>query len=254
MTAIDDTFHRQRAQLREGTVAQATAIWQTDRDDRNRYLGKVLTLVEAGQKAIVLMTSGYMTAKTREQLGEARAKSLDPADYTVSKLRGEPAVSVYARPFGALYGQLNEGVPKDQAEAGALDALSTLVATDLQMAYTASARDWMAGDSRIGGFRRILSGTCDYCEAAADGLYAGHEQMPIHENCECGVEPQFGSRAAVAAATGMAFHATTKAGTTTAAEAGDLETRLDTTGEVPPAPKPRSATTSGQSSDNSHRR
>jgi hypothetical protein len=94
----------------------------------------------------------------------------------------------------------------------------------------------MAGDKSIGAFKRVPSGTCDYCEAAAEGLYHPTVQMPIHENCECDLEPVFG--AAAVAATGLAFH-TGDAGAVAPSDSGDLGSRLDTTGDVPAPPKKR---------------
>ena len=235
MTALDETFRAQRAQLRDSVVAQATAIWQTQHEDRNRYLAQVLTAVEGGQRAMATLTSAYLTAKARE-VGHARFKALALDDYTVAKLRDTKAVEVYARPYGAFYGQLKEGADEAAAHASALDAVSKLAATDVHMAYTKSAADWMDGDASIGAYKRVPSGTCDYCEAAAEGLYHPTVQMPIHENCECDLEPVFG--AAAIAATGLAFHAG-DSGAVPSHEAGDLEARLDTTGTVPAPPKKR---------------
>lgn len=235
MTALDETFRAQRAQLRDSVVTQAKQVWQAQHGNRNRYLAQVLTAVEGGQRAMVTLTSAYLTAKARE-VGHARFKALPLNEYTVAKLRGTKAVEVYARPYGAFYGQLNEGADEASAHASALDAVGKLAATDVHMAYTKSAADWMDGDASIGGYMRVPSGTCDYCEAAAQGLYHADVQMPIHENCECDLEPVFGATAV--AATGLAFHSG-DSGAVPAHEAGDLEARLDTTGAVPAPPQKR---------------
>lgn len=235
MSALDETFRAQRADLRDAVVSQATQIWQTQHENRNRYLAKVLTAVEGGQRAMATLTSAYLTAKARET-GHARFKALPLNDYTVEKLRGTKAVEVYARPYGALYGQLADGADEATAHASAVDAVSKLAATDIHMAYTKSASDWMDGDASVGAYMRVPSGTCDYCEAAAGGLYHPTVQMPIHENCECDLEPVFG--AAAVAATGLGFHAG-DAGAVAPSDAGDLESRLDTTGAVPAPPKKR---------------
>lgn len=235
MTALDETFRAQRAALRDQTVSAAAQIWQAQHENRDRYLAQVLTTVEGAQRAMVTLTSGYLTAKARET-GHARFKALKLGDYTVAKLRGTSGPDVYGRVYGALYGQLNAGASEEQAHRSALDALSKLAATDLQMALTAAARDWMAGDKQISGYKRVVSGTCDYCEAAAEGLYHSTVQLPLHENCDCTLEPLFG--AAAVAATGLAFHAI-GAGQVAPHEAGDLEARLDTTGDVPAPPKKR---------------
>lgn len=235
MTQIDAAFREQRRQMTAQVVAQAQAIWRTSSSDRNKYLAQVLTLMDGANRAMVQMTSGYLTAKARET-GHARHQALKADDYTVEKLRGTPAVAVYARPYGALYGQLAAGASEEQAHASAVDAVGKLAATDTHMAYTASAKDWMAGDGSVSAFKRVPSGTCDYCEAAAEGLYSPHVQMPIHENCQCDLEPVFG--VAAVAATGLAFHSG-DSGAVAPRDAGDLGSRLDTTGDVPAPPKKR---------------
>jgi hypothetical protein len=235
VTQLDENFRATRAQLTAHSQAQATTIWQASSGNRNRYLGQVLTLMDGATRAMVQLTSGYLTAKARET-GHARHQALNLDDYTVEKLRGTKAVEVYARPYGALYGQLANGASEEEARASAVDALTKLAATDVHAAYTASARDWMAGDPSISAFKRVPSGTCDYCEAAAQGLYHPAIQMPIHENCECDLEPVFG--AAAVAATGLGFHSGAS-GAVAPGDAGDLGSRLDTTGDVPAPPKKR---------------
>lgn len=235
MTQLDETFRSERAALRDRTVAQAVTIWQHSFEDRNRFLGQVLTLVDGADRAMATLTSGYLTAKARE-VGHARFKALKLDDYTVAELRGRTGPDVYGSVYAALYGQMLDGASDEEAHAAAVDALSKLAATDVHMAYTKSAHDWMSGDGQIGAFMRVPSGTCDYCEAAAEGLYHPSVQMPIHENCECDLQPVFG--AAAVAATGLAFHSG-DAGAVAPSDSGDLESRLDTTGAVPPPPKRR---------------
>lgn len=236
MSQIDETFRAQRAQLRDSTVAQAIAIWHASYEERNTYLGRVLTLMDGADRAMVTLVSAYLTAKARE-VGHARFKALKLNDYTVAKLRGSSGPDVYGKVYGALYGQLLAGATDEEAHAAAVDALSKLAATDVHLAYTTAARDWMAGDESVGGFMRVPSGTCDYCEAAAGGLYHSSVQMPIHENCECDLEPVFG--AAAVAATGLAFHTGNAGAVSEDTGAGDIDSRLDTTGDVPAPPKKR---------------
>jgi len=44
----------------------------------------------------------------------------------------------------------------------------------------------------IVGYRRVLSGDdCDACTEAAGYLYSSEDLLPIHEHCQCGIEPVF---------------------------------------------------------------
>lgn len=192
MTYLDDTFRAQKAAFRDRTVGQAIAIWHAQYEDRNRFLAQVLTLMDGAVRATATMTSGYLTTAARQQAalgGSYKGLKLD--DFTVAKLRGTTGPNVYGSVYGALYGKMVAGATDEEAHAAAVAALSKLAATDVQLAYTAAAAAWLKGHEGLIGYRRILSGTCDYCESAAAGMYHGEVQMPIHENCECDVQPDF---------------------------------------------------------------
>jgi len=71
--------------------------------------------------------------------------------------------------------------------------VTKLAATDLQLAQTHSARDWMADDENVYGWRRVTDGDpCPLCALAATRIYYRADLMPIHEHCGCGVEPLYG--------------------------------------------------------------
>jgi hypothetical protein len=44
-------------------------------------------------------------------------------------------------------------------------------------------------DERIVGWRRVTSGGCGACLAAATRTYADHEPLRVHDDCRCGAEP-----------------------------------------------------------------
>jgi hypothetical protein len=178
MTTIDGVYRSQRLRLMN-TVAAATAqAWAQGYRDREAVIGQVLAVVHAGQAQTVALVDAYMAVKA-----QASPKGLDPTSYTVALLRGVPAERVYDRPFGA------------PSRESSLAALARLVRTDMQLAQTHSARDWMTGDERIVGYRRVLGGgkNCSLCVAAADRTYRTEDLMPIHERCSCTVEPVFGT-------------------------------------------------------------
>jgi hypothetical protein len=114
----------------------------------------------------------------------------------VDHLRGTPAQEVYERPFGALgaalarQGQDGWGAGMESATA----SLVRLAQTDLQLAQTHSARDWMAEDQYVKGYERILGGgdNCPLCEVAATNLYYREDLAPIHDRCGCSVAPVYG--------------------------------------------------------------
>jgi hypothetical protein len=200
MATIDGVYRSQRLRLMS-TVAAATAqAWAQGYRDREQVIQQVLTIVHAGQGQTVALVDAYMAAKA-----QSPAKGLDPTSYTVALLRGVPGEEVYGRPFGALGGQLAQGAERAVALRSGVDALARLVRTDMQLAQTHSARDWMTGEDRIVGYRRVLGGgkNCDLCVAAADRTYRTEDLMPIHERCSCTVEPVFGTEPVASAGTSV---------------------------------------------------
>lgn len=119
---------------------------------------------------------------------------LELAAYTTEKMRGLPAAEVYARPFGAYAKFLSDGADEADAVRAAQASVSKLAATDLQLAQTHSARDWMSESEWVVGYRRVLTGahSCDLCTLASQRTYRTSELMPIHEHCDCGIEPLWG--------------------------------------------------------------
>jgi hypothetical protein len=192
MTQLEGVYRAQRTRLRSIATAATNRAFATYYHDRALALARIIPVVLAAQRQQVALVDAYMTAKTRAAFGVATVKGLDPAAYTIDKLRGVSAAAVYERPWGALGGQLDSGADFASALGSAHAYLSSNVATDLQMAQTYSARDWMSGDERIVGYARVTAGGCDLCEAASDRTYYSEDLMSLHENCNCTVEPVFG--------------------------------------------------------------
>lgn len=190
MSELDNAYRSQRLRLVSAVEAGAAATWgNLYREPERRATAAVLPLVIAGQAATVTLLDAYMAAKVG-----AQPKALDRARYTTEALRGLPAEEVYERPFRALGAQLGAGEELPVAVASARAAVSRLVHTDLQLAQTHAARDWMEADERVYGYRRVLGGgkSCALCRAASTRIYYRESLMPIHERCHCTVEPLIG--------------------------------------------------------------
>lgn len=188
--ALDVAYHSRRVRLARLVGAATAAAWAELHNDRTATLDRVVPLVENGQAAAAALVDAYMAAKT-----ETTVKGLDATRYTIEALRRVPAREVYDRPFGALGGQLAAGAEFATALASAQGALDRLVRTDLQLAQTHAARDWMADDDRIVGYRRVLGPghNCSLCVSASQRTYSRGDLMPIHERCHCTVAPILGT-------------------------------------------------------------
>lgn len=202
MTAqLDQVYAAQRLRLNATVAAGAAATWAQMHADRQRAIDQIIHLVTVGQAHTVRLVDAYMAAKTLQATGRRVPITLDTSLYTIEALRGIAADKVYSRPFGAYGAFVNDGSQPADAIIAARASVSKLAATDLQLAHTHSARDWMQADSqqegiRIVGYRRVLAGPgphCALCQAAATRTYRIADLLPIHEHCTCGVEPLYGT-------------------------------------------------------------
>lgn len=190
MASVDGVYRSQRLRLISAVNAATASAWAAGFRDRERVIQEVLRVVYAGQAQTVALVDAYMAAKAQTSV-----QGLNPDRYTVPVLRGLPGEEVYDRPFGALGGQLAAGAEFAAALTSSREALGRLVRTDMQLAQTHSARDWMSREDRVVGYRRVLGGgkNCSLCVSAATRTYRKEDLMPIHERCTCSVEPLFGS-------------------------------------------------------------
>lgn len=187
--ALDNAFQTQRIRLTDEVSRRAAILWQARHNDRELTLAELVPLVEAGQRHTVALVDAYLTAAAREAGLSVRALGLDPSLFVTSVLRGVPADEVYGRTFGALAGQLEQGAEYDAARLSALGSLDRLVRTDMQMAHTASAHEWMQRSEFVVGYRRVLGPgkNCSLCRSASTRTYRKSDLMPIHERCHCSV-------------------------------------------------------------------
>lgn len=224
---LDVAYRTQRDRLAATVTAAAAHVFaRLAPVNQTSAIQTVVPLVEHGQQITVSLVDAYMAAKALAATKQGTVLGLDPARYTISALRnGADAIDVYRRAFNG---------PADQQPA----ALDKLVRTDLQLAQTHSARDWMTeqaktatDETRIVGWRRVTDGDpCALCAQAATRTYYTGDLMPIHEHCSCTVEPLWGQ------------HDVASVGTTVRVELDpELGPRLmaDTWSSVGPRIKPR---------------
>jgi hypothetical protein len=185
-----------RARLLQSQAVQraVAATWASRYADRTAAIDQTVQIVTAGQRNVVSLVGAYLTAETLLATGEQVKHTLDPAGYTIDALRGVAAAEIYSRPFGAYGAFRNAGADATQAVDAARASVGKLAATDLQLAQTHAARDWMKAEPRIVGYRRVLNPpSCKLCTLAATRTYSKADLLPIHEHCDCGVLPLYGT-------------------------------------------------------------
>lgn len=179
---LDAAYGAQRRRLRSVAGTAALRSWDQNFRNREQAISGLAALVTAGQVQMTSLVDAYMAAK-----GGGRPKGL--AAPTPRDLQ-----AVYERPYGALGGQLENGAEFGAAMASARASVGKLVATDLQLAQTYAARDWMSDEESILGYERVInSGSpCGLCMAASTQRYHREDLMSIHEACFCTIAPIYG--------------------------------------------------------------
>lgn len=171
--------------VRRRLLELATSAWDSLGGYRDRDIDRLVALlvprVQAGQLRIANLTAAYIAATTGTSAALVDAEAMLSA-------RGVPAEEVYRRPAHEVYTALGEGKPFEAALALGRNRLTSLVATDMQMAKVRQAD---AGLRRSGAtfYRRVLNGpdNCAKCIIASTRRYRVGTLLPIHPGCDCGV-------------------------------------------------------------------
>jgi hypothetical protein len=155
--------------------------------DIDRFVQLMVPRVLAGQRQVAGLTDAYVAALAgRPSLG------VDPALVTGSAVRaGAEPEAVYRRPAIALYTALSKAVPFEQAVARGAVRLQSVLLTDIQLAK----RQQLQLSMKSSGFQRynrVLTGAenCELCVIASTNSYSTEDLLPIHNRCDCDVEPE----------------------------------------------------------------
>lgn len=106
-------------------------------------------------------------------------------------IRADGIEARMARPIVEARSRLADGFGYSEAMRRGSERLSSVVKTDMQLAFTKSAHSKMAGtDGRV-YYERVPEGaqTCGLCLIAATRRYNRGDLMPIHAGCDCSVRP-----------------------------------------------------------------
>lgn len=174
-----------RLRIRSATSRYATSLWLglgswRDRDIE-RFLSRVVPTIIGARSQVAKLTSAYVA-----EVSEApRVPVVDVTD-----IRGVPDIEVYRRPAVQMRVQLSKGAAFQVAQAVAVQRLTSLVLTDLQLAMTSQARSSMR-NTRYKQYVRTLTGAenCALCVVASTRSYYKGDLLPIHPGCDCGVAP-----------------------------------------------------------------
>lgn len=160
------------------------------------YAEAMAPVADAAQQTMASLTAGYL-AQQVALLGGGPSVPVfvAPASMTGGALRGVDPAALLRRPYEQVWSALAQDKPLDQAVEIGHRRAQSIAMTDLQLAKTAAARQQLAGDHRVVGYRRVLTNAraCGMCVVASTVRYRKQDLMPIHPGCDCAVAPIVGA-------------------------------------------------------------
>lgn len=175
---------RTQVQTRVDSEWRGLGSWRDA--DVDRFLKRVVPVVETGQRQVSQLTNAHMDALAR--LAGMPAAPRVPAQFDVRN--GVTTRDVYTRPFQHVWWRLSEGDDIERAVDVAATRLSSMTATDMQLAQSVTANLKIRDDKRVVGWQRVLGGgeSCALCAIASTQRYSREDLQEIHDNCSCSVE------------------------------------------------------------------
>lgn len=197
-------FEAQQTQLRAQMIAALVALYAGsvasgafDPVAAAKFVASMLPITLAGQRLVSQLT----IVQLQSMIQPIRPIRIAPTSVTGPALRGIDPAIYYQRPFKTIKYELSRGKTLGEALDAGSRRLQTMALTDLQLAHTHTAREFIEKaaeqqpDLKITGYRRVLSSLpnhCALCIIASTQRYHREELMPIHPNCHCTVAPIYG--------------------------------------------------------------
>lgn len=200
--ALVAQYNAQARQVRATLAALLGRLWGSLRGDYRavneaRFVAQAVPASQGAQRAMSALTAAYLARMVAAGTGTAPRPPVVPQRaVTGEALRGVDPAVVYRRPLEQARYALSRGKSPAQAGQVGLRRAQSLAATDTQLAKTHTARQVMAADGRVVGYRRVLTGAenCGLCVVASTLRYHVKDLMPIHPGCDCACSPVIGHR------------------------------------------------------------
>lgn len=227
--AQQTAFAQQQQQLRNQLVAVLLQLWAGvaasnvfSPQAAGKFIANLLPVSIGAQRAMSAIT----VAQLNQMVAPPTPIYIAPEGVTGEALRGKDPAQVYERPFATVRYQLSRGKTIGQAIDAGRRRAQDIVASDLQLAHTHTARDYLVEAqqrqqearrtlreryprNRLGGpvtepaprrnrtligYRRQLGTNpnhCALCVLASTQRYRIGTLQPMHPNCSCTVVPLF---------------------------------------------------------------
>lgn len=199
LVAIINGYDSQIKRNMDAVVGRIESMWDGlpnyNKASIESFAKKAIQLMNAANLNTLSQTSAYLAALQAAATGQPfQPPGLSRSVVALEALRGTDPIDTYRRPGVVVWTALRDGKELSQAtHLGKLRAVA-IAATDMQLAKTHTAKEFMARDSRVTKYKRVLNGDdCALCVTAADNIYSKSDLLPIHPGCNCSVSPVYGS-------------------------------------------------------------
>jgi hypothetical protein len=180
---------RIKERVERAALAEYDALGSWDDEAMERFIQRVIPILENGQRQTGMATNAYLKAMARLSSQQVP----EDAEPAIWARKTEPE-KAYARPVKAARRGFSETEDVAFAKKAGRDRLVSLIKTDLQLAQTHTAFGSVQSMAGIDGYRRVLTGSenCALCVLASTNHYRRGNLMPIHHGCDCTVAPMYG--------------------------------------------------------------
>lgn len=165
-------------------------------DDIPMYIDATIADMTAIKTQAAKLATGFYREIAKLEGEKYVAPVIPTTDLATDVLRnGADVYQVYSRPFVIMRNALaNDATVSEALAKGALRA-EDLMRTEVQLARRSAGFMARQRNSNIVGYARILSGTenCALCYVASTQRYHSGDLQPIHNNCDCGEMPIYGT-------------------------------------------------------------
>lgn len=185
------SYQNRILQLRQAAALAIARAWgqaNVDVAAAERFANTAAAISTAAQTRTAALVDAYLAALL------ARPPKGIEAPVGADVRNGTEPFDVYHRAVVEARRQLADGHSwPDAMRAGRARATSA-AETDVMLTERQAFNDWADGESRITGYRRVLTGrSCMFCATASTQRYHKGTLRPLHSHCDCVTAPIIGS-------------------------------------------------------------
>ena len=155
------------------------------------WLAGTVAALEQAQRAGVNLTAAYIAAFIGSELGRRAIEvpQIDADRFAGLSEDGQPVGVPLGKTLIGVKAALKDGKEPQAALMEQAHRAVRLTASAVMSAPRAALSDQIQTHPMIVGWRRVTSGGCGACLAAAARGYSRHEHLRVHPHCHCTQEP-----------------------------------------------------------------